>query len=237
MSFHFRQKRAPGRRYHPREAIGWGRTVVALSWACTLLASVASAAPAQTGDFEGGDWLVRAVIVAVVPVDVTSDVEPIGGEVDIPSSIQPGFDISYFFTSHWSIELLGGLHEQDYSVRNSALPVAKLDVGTVTSGTVAATLQYHFVLGSAFKPYVGAGIDYTWAHDVEPAEGIPDFEVESITSPLLNAGFDYHLGGDWYAGMSLRYLMPPTYIFESEQFRTRIDMATVAFAAGLGYRF
>lgn len=237
MLLHFRQTRTSGRQNHPRAAITLRQLAAVAAGAIALTPAMASAATAQPPSFERGDWLVRALVVATVPVNVESEVEPIGGEVDIPSSVQPGFDISYFLTSHWAIELLGGLYEQDYSVRNSALPVRKLDVGTVTSGTVAATLQYHFVLGQAFKPYVGAGINYTWAHDVDPAERIPDFKVKSITSPLLNAGFDYHLGGDWYAGMSLRYLMPPTYTFESEQFRTQIDMATVAVGAGLGYRF
>ncbi|WP_129591350.1 hypothetical protein [Salinicola tamaricis] len=72
---------------------------------------------------------------------------------------------------------------------------------------------------------------------VEPAAGIPDFSVEPVTGPLLVAGADYHVSGDWFISASLHFLKVPTYRFEGDGFSSELRANIWTLGAGLGYRF
>ena len=69
----------------------------------------------------------------------------------------PEFDVSYFFTKNIAAELVLTYPQRVNIYSNlTAGPT-----GTVTALPPSLLLQYHFTDLGAFKPYVGAGINYT----------------------------------------------------------------------------
>jgi len=79
-----------------------------------LLTSVLSAAaalsflalPSLAAPYEEGTVLVRLRALSVLPtVDATVN---IGGKLSISNSVIPEVDVTYFFTPHWSVEVIAG---------------------------------------------------------------------------------------------------------------------------------
>ncbi|WP_369981437.1 OmpW/AlkL family protein [Xanthomonas bundabergensis] len=182
-----------------------------------------------------GNWLVRAMALEVVAVNLDSKISYIGGEITTPSALVPGLDVSYFITDHWSVEVQGGVFARDYRIVKSR--IGDFDVGTIESGTVSLTVQYHFRPHDRLSPYLGLGVNHAWEHEVKPAAGIPVFHVQDISSAILNLGFDYRMAKHWFFSASLRYVISPAYRFEGYGINATVDLDTVAMAAGVGYRF
>ncbi len=182
-----------------------------------------------------GDWLVRAGAARITALGMRSTIPTIGGNVETPDTFSPTLDLSYFLTDHWAFQLTGGVSSTPYRLTDSA--VGDFDIGTVKTAALALMAQYHFRPGSTINPYIGAGMARSRSLKVEPADNIPDFEVDSINSVLLGAGLDYHLGGRWFANANVQYLRVPTYHFDSDDFSAEVDMDTLITGLGLGYRF
>lgn len=202
-----------------------------------LLLGVSQAAVSSTmNDQEKeGKWLVRLMVLDIRQTNVRSEVPDIGGKIDIAPIIQPGLDISYFVTDHWAVEFQGGIAKTDYRIAGSA--IGDFDIGSVETLSLGLTLQYHFRPTANLKPYLGVGLLHSRTRAVKPADNIPDFDVEDINSLILNAGFDYQLGGNWFASASLRYLLIPTYRAEGEAFDTEVKLNALVSGIGVGYRF
>lgn len=193
------------------------------------------AADAVAQGREQGYWLVRVMALEVDAIHVASEIPIIGGKITIPSKAVPGMDLSYFVTDHWAVECQGGVFARDYRIRNSR--IGDFDVGTVESGTVSLTVQYHVRPHATLSPYLGLGINYAWPHAVRPAGGIPDFEVRGITSAILNLGVDYRVADHWRLSTSVRYVSSPAYRFTGHGFGAVVEVDTLVVGVGVGYRF
>ncbi|WP_189517546.1 OmpW/AlkL family protein [Kushneria pakistanensis] len=182
-----------------------------------------------------GDWLIRAGAARITPMEMRSNIPLIDGTVETPDVVSPTLDLSYFLTDHWALQLAGGVSSTRYRVADSML--SDFDVGTIKTAAIALMAQYHFRPGASLNPYLGVGMVRSHTLRVDPADHIPDFEVEDINSMLLGAGLDYHLGGHWFANAAIQYLKVPTYQFKGEGFSAEVDMDTLITGLGLGYRF
>lgn len=186
---------------------------------------------------EPGHWLIRGMALGIFPVDAKSEVVPVGGEADITDIYQPGLDISYFFSPHWALEFQGGPDEVEYRINDFALSGTSIDVGNAKTVAASLTLQYHFRPEATLRPYLGMGVHHVHTRKVEPEPGIPDFEMDDLTSALFNAGIDYRLSRHWFASASLRYLVTPEYRIDIGPLSARVDMDTLVAGAGVGFRF
>jgi outer membrane protein len=117
----------------------------------------AAAIPAGAAPYEAGTILLRARAVEIVP-DVSSTVS-IGGKVSITDTTIPELDITYFLTEHWSVEAIAGTDKHAIYYNGST----KLANVWLLPPTV--TVQYHFDQIGPFKPYVGAGPNFTIFYD------------------------------------------------------------------------
>lgn len=205
---------------------------LAVALALSMPAALAATAPRGLTQ---GDWLVRAGVARIMPIGIRSTIPTIGGDVKTPDATSPTLDISYFLTDHWAIQLTGGVSSTPYRLADSA--VGDFDIGTIKTAALALMAQYHFRPGAVINPYLGAGMVRSHPLRVDPADNIPDFEVESINSVLLGAGLDYDLGSHWFANAAVQYLRVPTYHFEGEGFSAEVDMDTLITGLALGYRF
>lgn len=100
---------------------------------------------------EAGDWVVRARAVNVAPQNSSS---PLAG-VAVSNETIPEADISYFFTDNISAELVLTYPQKHDVTLNGA------SLGTLRELPPTLLAQYHFMPGSSFSLYVGAGLNYT----------------------------------------------------------------------------
>lgn len=130
---------------------------MSIKTACGLAAVAAFtllATPAQADD-----WFVRAGIHTVNP---KSDNGVLAGgalRADIGSDTRPTLAFGRWIDGRWAIELLAAApfsHEVKLN-GSKALDFKHLPP--------TLSLQYYFAEGSRFRPFVSAGINYTWTYD------------------------------------------------------------------------
>jgi outer membrane protein len=160
--------------------------------------AMAQDAPADNG----GKWQFRLRGIVVSP-DESADIEAIGGDVDISTSIVPEFDITYFFDDNWSMELILGTTKHD--VKAVETTVGEIDLGHVWLLPPTLTGQYHFT-GGNLVPYVGAGVNLTLFYGVDEGPTVDDIDYDTAVGFALQGGFDYMLNDKWFLNFDVKKL-------------------------------
>lgn len=144
----------------------------------TALAALSAPAFAQSQ----GDWTVG---VGVGYVDPKSDNGTLAGfSTEVGSDARPIFTVEYFFRDNLGIELLAATpFKHDVTLGGS------VDAGSVKHLPPTLSLNYHFPTNSAWKPYVGVGLNYTTFFDEESPLG--DLKVDDSFGASVQAGLDY----------------------------------------------
>ncbi|MFM2450859.1 MAG: hypothetical protein RIS44_3309 [Pseudomonadota bacterium] len=106
---------------------------------------------------QNSPWLVR---LRAVNLD-SSNKDSTGLGLSINNRIIPEFDISYFFTPNWATELVL-TYPQKQDIRSNGTKI-----GSFKHLPPTLTAQYHFTGMGAFKPYLGAGVNYTLISSVK----------------------------------------------------------------------
>ena len=139
------------------------------------LVALALAAPLAHA-FEAGDILLRAGAITVNPEADSSSVKvdqgplagaDLGGKATMSSDTQLGLNFAYMLTNHLGIELLAATpFEHDVKLKGTALSAANGKLGTLKHLPPTLSLVYYPLdPKSAFQPYVGGGINYTYIYD------------------------------------------------------------------------
>ena len=127
------------------------------------------------------------------------------GNFDISGSFTADIDATYFFTNHLAAELSMGVSKHDLSHRYFA------DLGYFHIFTTSLNMQYHFPV-NAFKPYVGAGIDYGvfFAEGEHPSTTLfSQLRIENTFGFNLQGGVDYMVNEKWWINADIRYRFLP----------------------------
>lgn len=153
------------------------KTLAALTFSTAL---VALAAPAMAQN--QGDWTFG---IGIGYLDPKSDNGTLAGfDTDVDSDTRPIFTAEYFIRDNLGIELLAATpFSHDVTLGGS------LDAGKVEQLPPTLSLNYHIPTNSAWKPYVGAGINYTIFFDEQSDLG--DLEVDNSVGIAFQAGLDY----------------------------------------------
>jgi outer membrane protein len=124
--------------------------------ALTVAAAPAALAAAP---YEAGDFLVRVRVLDAMP-DMGSKVN-LGSQYHVTSSdfALPEIDFTYFLDPHWSLELIAGTSKHSLYLNKAVY------LGSTWLLPPTLTAQYHFDQIGPFKPYVGAGINYSLFYD------------------------------------------------------------------------
>ena len=72
------------------------------------------------------------------------------------------------------------------------------------------TLQYHFTDFGAFKPYIGAGVNYSLFYNQSEKPGFTNLDVKNTFAPALQVGFDYMLNEHWGVNFDVKKLFLKT---------------------------
>jgi outer membrane protein len=168
--------------------------------AMAALASLASLAPvvAQAQSSRDNPWMVRVRAVDLLWQNgQTSAVQTL--DVKAKDQIIPEFDVSYFFTKNIAAELVLTYPQS-----------IQIDAGSNKLGTVKALppsllLQYHFTDFGAFKPYVGAGLNYTIFSSRNNLGGGAYSVDNSSLGAVGQVGMDYMFDKNWGLNLDLKY--------------------------------
>jgi outer membrane protein len=181
---------------------------------------------------EESPWLVRARAVHLDPADKS---DPVGGSgasdrLTVSDKTIPEVDISYFFTPNLAAELVL-TYPQKHDV---ALDGA--NIGSFKHLPPTLLAQYHFVLDSPFKPYLGVGINYTTMSKVELLAGKGGLEHSSV-GLALQAGIDYKLDKNWSLNVDVKKVQIRSDVFISGAKVSNVQVDPLLVGVGLGYRF
>lgn len=206
-----------------------GAMALALGLATGALGFFGSAESARA---EGGDspWLIRVRGIYVSP-DESASVTGLAGTVEADGSLVPELDITYFFTDNIAAELILATSNHDMSA------TAGVDLGDVWVLPPTLTLQYHFTPKDQFRPYVGAGINYTIFYG-EDSGAVNSIDYENGFGYALQAGMDYDLGNQWVFNIDVKKLWLNTDVsINNGAITADVDLDPWIFGAGFGYRF
>ena len=187
-----------------------------------LLSSTANA-------YEEGDWLLRVGVGNVDPKSSNGEV------VSVDSGTSLVFNGTYFFTPNLGFEIL------------AATPFSH-DIHAVDGGSKLAetkhlpptfSLNYHFDTAGSFKPYVGAGLNYTIFFDEETTGALSDFSLSLDESFGLAAqlGADIDVSDTMFVNLNVRWIDINTDAKLDGSFVEEVEIDPIVFSLALGWKF
>ena len=202
------------------------RTLLAVAAVCALSSGAAFAQQAE------GPWMVR---VRAVNLD-SANKDSTGLGLSINNKWMPELDVSYFFTPNIAAELVL-TYPQKHDLRANGLG----QIGSLKHLPPTLLAQYHFTNFGAFKPYVGAGVDYTRFSSVgfNPAVQAalnPSIKKNSFGG-ALQIGFDYALDKNWSLNFDVKKVFIETDVSSAGTKVGTFKVNPVLVGVGLGYRF
>lgn len=180
-------------------------------------------------------WQARFRWVTVLPNE-SATIGTIGGDVEIGKNFIPELDFTYYFTENIAAELILGTTNHDVKAVNTAL--GNVNLGDVWLLPPTLTLQYHFNI-SDFKPYVGAGVNYTIFYNPDPG-AVVDVDYENGFGYALQLGFDYDLDDTWFLNVDAKYIGLSTDVSVNAGVATvpaEVDINPLLIGFGVGMRF
>ncbi|GIX37072.1 MAG: membrane protein [Silanimonas sp.] len=166
----------------------------------TLLASalLLASAPAFAGD-----WWIRGGATHVDPKSDNGRLAAGALQVDIDSNTQLGLSLGRFLTDQWAIDVLAATPFSHTAKLNGAESVRFKHLPPTVS------LQYYFGgRDAAVRPFLGAGVNFTWVYDEQergPVTGAR-VELENSWGAAAQAGLLFRLSDTWHATADLRWI-------------------------------
>lgn len=176
-------------------------------------------------------WLVRA---RVVQLDMkNSGNTATTSALTVDDKTIPEVDISYFFNKNIAAELILTVPQKQHVYLNDA------DKGTFKHLPPTLTLQYHFTNFNGYKPYVGAGVNFTKIGKEKIT--VSSANDTSLSNDSVGAAFQAGVDIPLTKQMSLNfdikkvYLKTHVYVGGSDVGTLKLD--PVLLGVGIGYRF
>lgn len=151
-------------------------------------------------------WQLRVRALGVIPENKGYVTQIPNSGLKASNTLVPELDISYYFTNNIAAELILGT---TYSNISGSSSIDGLDVGKVWLLPPTLTLQYHFTNFGAFKPYIGAGINYTFFYN-QNNHDVDHLKVKNTFGGAVQVGFDYMINDNWGFNFDVKklYLRP-----------------------------
>lgn len=209
--------------------------------------AVALAAPFAQAH-QAGDVIVRAGAVTVDPREDSGNVR-IGGAAQqgtgatLNSDTQLGLNFAYMLTDKIGVELLAATpFKHDVGTKG----LNGLNLGELKHlPPTLSVIYYPLDSKSAFKPYVGAGINYTWFFDDElsseaEAAGFRGLDMKDSWGLAFQVGADYMLTDNLMVNAQVRYIdidTTGTTHAGPTKVKVDVDVDPMVYMVGLGYKF
>ncbi|MBS0534724.1 MAG: OmpW family protein [Proteobacteria bacterium] len=191
-------------------------------------------------------WMIRLRALGVVTRNSGVVDQVAGSGLTTSDAIVPELDITYFFTRNWAAELILGVTKHHVTGTGVAATDG-LDVGKAWLLPPTLTLQYHFTDFGAFKPYIGAGVNYTvffsqTAGNTANAAGviITRSHLHNSFAPAVQVGFDYMIDRHWGINVDVKKLwLRPSWDGDSNvgPLTGKVNLDPWLIGAGVTYKF
>jgi outer membrane protein len=219
------------------------------------LLALAIAAPLAHAH-QAGDIIVRAGAITVDPQESSSDIwvgalgmDVAGTKATLDSDTQLGLNFAYMLTNNIGIELLAATpFSHDVGVKGMPGGFAGLNGKLGELKHLPPTLSvvyYPLDASSAFQPYVGAGINYTWFFDTKlsseaEGKGFSGLDMKDSWGLAAQVGMDYMLTDNIMLNAQVRYIdietTGTTHIL-GDKVKVDVDVDPFVYMVGLGYKF
>jgi outer membrane protein len=157
----------------------------------------------STSGIHAGDTLVRLRAISIVPQVRTSDTLSTLN-VDVNNAIVPELDFTYMIRDNIGVELI--LATSRHQVTSSLGGLGGVNVLPPT-----LLLQYHFNHQGQVRPYVGAGVNYTYFYNNGLHAGGQDISIKrSSFGPALQMGVDVQVTKSVFANFDIKKIWMKT---------------------------
>ena len=175
-------------------------------------------------------WLVRARVVNLqMANDNSASLTNAGFGLAVDNKTIPEVDISYFFNKNLAAELILTVPQSQTVTNNSAY------LGTFKHLPPTLTLQYHFTDLGGYKPYIGAGINYTKISSVS----LQGYQLDNHSfGTAFQVGVDVPLDKKWSVNLDVKKVNLKTDVYSSAGANAgTLKLAPTLVGVGVGYRF
>jgi outer membrane protein len=206
-----------------------------------VLSTVLAALPASAQEVAEGRWLVRARAVHLDMDNRSSAIPALavpGDAIRVEDKTIPELDISYFLTKNLAAELiLTYPQKHDVKVGNSAIGAFK--AGSFKHLPPTLTVQWHFNPEGIFRPYLGAGVNYTRITSESLAvPGVTRLRLESDSwGGAVQAGFDVEVGKNMFVNFDVKKVQIRSNLYAASGKVARLKLDPLLVGVGFGYRF
>jgi outer membrane protein len=170
-------------------------------------------------------WMVR---VHALNLD-SANKDSTGLDLTVNNKVFPEVDISYFFTPNIAAELV-----LTYPQKHT-LKAGGTEIGSLKHLPPTLSAQYHFTDFGAFKPYVGAGLNYTRFSSVNVPAGV---SIDKNSFGLaVGAGFDYEIQKNIYFNVDVKKVQIKTTVSAGGTDLGDFKVDPLLVGVGVGFRF
>lgn len=170
-----------------------------------------------------------------------------GLEADFESGTGFGVAVNWFWGERLSTEFAASAVSLDAGLEADVEGDDEDDEFLVNLGSadltpITATMQFHFARDSRIDPYVGAGVAWVLAGDLESEDldllEIGEVEVDDAFTYLLNAGLGIRFTETFGLYLDGKYIpLEPATRAEGDDEDVDIEINPVIFSAGVKFRF
>ena len=170
-------------------------------------------------------WMVRA---RAVHLDMANK-DSTGLGLSVDNKTIPEVDVGYFFTPNIATELILTVPQKQTVSSNGT------SIGTFKHLPPTLLLQYHFTGLNGYKPYVGAGINYTDISKVSLPTGVT---LDSHSwGGAFQVGVDIPLDKHWSINFDVKKVYIKTDVYSTGTSIGTLKLDPMLVGAGVGYRF
>ncbi len=202
---------------------------------------------------ERGDILINARLINIAPDVSGNDIKDLTGAsaglggVDVDDAYSLGVDITYMMTDNFGLELMLDTSAK-HDIKGTG-GIAGLAVGDVTVLPPSLIGVWHFMPKNNIRPYVGAGLNYTFffsedtTNDLTTGLGATStgLSVDDEFGLIFQAGVDIDIDKKWYVSFDAKYLDLNTTATVSvdgaDAAKVDIDLNPLILGVGIGTRF
>lgn len=211
--------------------------------------------------YEAGDMFLRVGATMVAP-DESSDPLALDGVIltlgggttglEVDSNTQLGLTFTYMFNKNWGLELLAATPFEHTASATGALEGVLGDVADIKHLPPTLSAVYYFNDQSVFRPYLGAGINYTVFFEEDITSGADsvlsslgltggDVELDNSWGLSFQVGADYVINKKWHVNASVRWIdidTEATIKFDNgSKITSDIEIDPYVYTLSMGYIF
>ncbi len=183
-------------------------------------------------------WSVRVRATYLQTVDKSDAFTALGinfpkDAISVDDKLIPEIDVDYAFTDTLGSELVLTIPQtQEVSLAG----VGKL--GTFKHLPPTLFFQYRANPGGSFRPYVGAGVNYTliWDNSLSVA-GVPLHLDHHSVGLAGQAGVDWKIDGTWSFNLDLKRVIIRSDVYAGPTSLTQARLDPWLYSAGVSYQF